>query len=42
MEWLLPQGPGMNDELRIVVIGVLLLAVGLMVVGTAFTAVIAP
>jgi len=32
----------MNDDLRIVVIGVLLLAVGLLVVGTAFTAVIAP
>ena len=32
----------MNDELRIVVIGVLLLAVGLVVVGTAFTAVISP
>lgn len=32
----------MNDELRIVVIGVLLLAVGLVVVGTAFTAVVSP
>jgi hypothetical protein len=32
----------MNDELRIVVIGVLLLAVGLMVAGTAFTAIGAP
>jgi len=32
----------MNDELRIVVIGVLLLAVGLMVVGTAFTSAVTP
>ncbi len=32
----------MNDELRIVVVGVLLLIMGLMVAGTAFTAISSP